>query len=122
VDFWLYPGAYVNVNMPTKVTMVPVAPGEVPPPGVTVIPPQSSVFTPLGKTIEAAAQANLDVARQGLEAAQSLTTQQTAEAQAAFDAALIKSNQEAAKLVHTTHPVQPGQPPPWEVTFTEKRT
>ncbi len=117
MDFYLYPGVFVNVSAPTKVTMVPLAPNEQPPAGATVIPPQGS---PLSQVIKTAAAANLETARQGVVAAHAVTEQQTAEAQAAFDAALTKSNEAAAQLAKEQQ-AQAGQPPPWEVTFTEKR-
>ena len=93
MDFWLYPGAYVNVNAPTKVTMTPAAPGEVPPAGVTVIPPQSPL--PVHAALARAAEAQAAIVEQGIAANQAI--------QAASQAA----------------PVDPT--PPWEVTFTEKR-
>ncbi len=91
MDFWLYPGAYVNVSAPTKVTMTPAAPGEVPPAGVTVIPPQSPL--PIHAALARAAEAQAEISAQAAAANQAV--------QAA------------------TQAVEP--PPPWEVTFTEKR-
>ncbi len=79
MDFWLYPGAYVNVSAPTKVTMTPAAPGEVP--------------------IHAA------LAR-------------AAEAQAAVADQAAAANEAVQSAIRVT-PTDP--PPPWEVTFTEKR-
>lgn len=93
MDFWLYPGAYVNVNMPTKVTMIPAAPGEVPTAGMTVIPPQSPL-PPSVSLIRAAEAANAEVQQQAVQANQAVQAAQ------AVDAAVV---------------------PPWEVTFTEKR-
>ncbi len=121
MDFWLYPGVLMNVSVPMKITMIPVAPGEVPPPGTTIIPPQTPTVTPMSQTIRAAVAANLETAKQGLDAATAITNQQTAEAQAAFDVALAKTNEEAAKLRAAEVSQAAGQPPPWSVTFTEQR-
>jgi hypothetical protein len=109
----------MNVTAPMKVTMTPVMPGEVAPAGTTILPPQSP-STPMAQTVQAAAAANLEVARQGVEAATALTNQQTAEAQAAFNAALAKSNDAAAQLAQV-QTAATAPPPPWSVTFTEKR-
>ncbi len=116
MEFWFYPGALVSVNALTKVTMTPAAPNEVPPAGATVIPQQP----PLTQAVRAGAIADLEVVRQGMAAAQALSNQQTLEAQATLDAALTKSNEAAAQLAQAQQ-VQAGQPPPWEVTFREKR-
>ncbi len=127
MNFWVYPGVYVSVDVPMKITMTPVMPGEVPPAGTTIIPPQTSSpttttasTTPMAQTIQAAVAANLEVARQGAESAQAITNQQTAEAQAAFDAALAKSNEEAGRLAAAQQALA-GQPIPWSVTFTQKQ-
>ena len=63
MDFWLYPGALVSVNGPTKVTMISASPGEYPPPGATVIPPQSS----LPPSVAIARMAEQAIAEQGEE-------------------------------------------------------
>ncbi len=70
MDFWLYPGAYVHVNAPTKVTMVPAAPGEIPPPGATVIPPQSPL--PVQAAIARAVEAQAEISAQATAANQAV--------------------------------------------------
>ncbi len=93
MDFWLFPGALVSVNAPTKVTMVAAAPGEVPPAGAMVIPTQSALPPPVA------------LMRQMESARESLQTK------AAEVAAMAQSLQ------------LPSEPKtaPWEVTFTEKK-
>jgi hypothetical protein len=94
--------------------MLPAALGETPPVGAIVYSPQGA--TPVGSTMRAAAIANLEMAQKSLAEVQAMTEQQTAEAQAAFNAALAKSNEDATRVAQVAHGGKP-----WEVTFTEKR-
>ncbi len=104
MDLYRYPGARMDVSSPAKVTITPLSPGEVPPPGSTIIPPQSPVTAAM-HTIHAAQQANVNLAKQAMESNQALA------AQAA----------EAVNKVETETLTRAVQPPPWSVTFTEAR-
>jgi hypothetical protein len=53
---------------------------------------------------------NLSTAHQGLAAAEQVTAEHAAQADAMITQALAQTNQQASKA------------PPWEVTFTERRT
>lgn len=56
MDFILNPGAYFSVLVPYKVTAVPLAPGEVIPPGMLVIPPVNPVATALAAAQQTSAE------------------------------------------------------------------
>ncbi len=62
MEFWLYPGALVNVSALTKVTMVAAAAGEQPPAGAMVVPPHSPLPA-AAALIRQAQEANLQVAK-----------------------------------------------------------
>ena len=118
-EYWMYPGVAMQVSVPMKLSLIPITPGETPPPGTTIIPPQ----TPMAATIRAAAAANLEVARQGEAAAAAVSEQHTAEAAAALNAAMEKTNAEAVKLTEAAKAasISSAPSPPWSVTFTEVR-
>ncbi len=76
MDFWLNPGVNIQVNSLTKVTMVPAAPGETPPAGAMVVPPQSPLPA-AAAMIRQAQEANLEVAREAAIANQAVLESQT---------------------------------------------
>ena len=116
----------MSVNALTKVTLVPAAAGETPPAGATIIPPQNAPSNSApGHMLAAAAAANLEVARQGMAAAQDMTNQGMKADHEVLTNALIATNQEAARIATAKEAAQSAAPPPkppWEVTFTERRT
>ncbi len=71
MDFWMRPGVQVNVNSLTKVTMVAAKPGEEPPPGAMVVPPESPLPA-AAAMIRQAQEANLQVAREAAIANQAV--------------------------------------------------
>ncbi len=93
MDFWMRPGVAVQVNALTKVTMLAALPGEEPPPGAMVVPPDSALPPHVAMIRQAAEHASEAIAKQAAVANQ------------------------AVKAASAEVP----NPPPWSVTFTEAK-